>query len=339
MTSFGLRRLRRRGRSSSYLTRSRLGLLSLTVGFGILGLAGIGVSLRLQSAVYLIGMVAMNLPQGGYENLHNLDGRGTRFQMGYIASYVLTIAAFTAVFFFDPVVGLGLGVFVAMAKGGFGDLSVLETIYGDHIKTDIQRWLAAAVRGGVVMVVPMAFHPEAFYGLSSVMVNIFDPGGLTRLGYGSFETASRVLGAVLCAITGVYLVLGYIRSDATGSFRSDAGEIFLLVAYFAVTPVVVAVGLYFPLWYSARQVARMRAVDDSETERDGFDAPAVVVSLVVASVVLGGLVWSVSPQPLGGARILPGLVAFWTVFVSIIALPHVVIGGLIDRSRGIWYVP
>lgn len=317
---------------------SRLGLLWLTVGFGVMGLAGLDVSLRLQSAVYLIGMVGMNLPQGGYENLHNLDGRDTRFQMGYIASYVLTITAFTAVFFFDPVVGLGLGVCVAMAKGGFGDLSVVETLYGDHIQTEIQRWLAATVRGGVVMVVPMAFHPDAFYGLSAVMVNIFEPGGLTRLGYGSFETASRLLGVVFGAITAVYLILGYMGSES-GSFRSDAGEILLLVAYFAVTPVVVAVGLYFPLWYSARQVARMRAVDDSETERDGFDAPAVVVSLVVATVVLAGLLWSVSSQPLGGARILPGLVAFWTVFVSIIAVPHVVIGGLIDRSRGIWYVP
>jgi hypothetical protein len=32
-------------------------------------------------------------------------------------------------------------------------------------------------------------------------------------------------------------------------------------------------------------------------------------------------------------------VAFWSIFVSVIALPHVVVGSWLDGERGIWYVP
>jgi hypothetical protein len=45
------------------------------------------------------------------------------------------------------------------------------------------------------------------------------------------------------------------------------------------------------------------------------------------------------PNPLGDATLLPGLVAFYTIFVCIIALPHVVVGHWLDRTRGLWYVP
>ena len=59
----------------------------------------------------------------------------------------------------------------------------------------------------------------------------------------------------------------------------------------------------------------------------------------VATFGLAALLWTVSPQPLGGAPLLMGLVAFWSVFISIIALPHVVVGAVLDRGRGIWHVP
>lgn len=42
---------------------------------------------------------------------------------------------------------------------------------------------------------------------------------------------------------------------------------------------------------------------------------------------------------LGGAGLLGGAVAFYTVFVCILALPHIVVGDWLDRARGIWYVP
>lgn len=65
----------------------------------------------------------------------------------------------------------------------------------------------------------------------------------------------------------------------------------------------------------------------------GFVRPGALATFAVLAVV-----YLVVPNPLGGAALLPGAVALWSVFISIVALPHVV-GSLLDRERGIWYVP
>lgn len=45
------------------------------------------------------------------------------------------------------------------------------------------------------------------------------------------------------------------------------------------------------------------------------------------------------PNPLAGVELLPGAVAFWSVFISIVALPYILVGSVFDTERGIWYVP
>ncbi|GGJ14729.1 hypothetical protein GCM10008995_25740 [Halobellus salinus] len=45
------------------------------------------------------------------------------------------------------------------------------------------------------------------------------------------------------------------------------------------------------------------------------------------------------PNPLAGSELLPGAVAFRSVFVSTTALPHVLAGPVFDTECGIWYVP
>ncbi|WP_324662937.1 Brp/Blh family beta-carotene 15,15'-dioxygenase [Haloarcula sediminis] len=350
---FGRDRLVSETAGGTPLTVSRVALLVLIAGFAAGRLAGLSVSLRVQAGVYLLGMVAMNLPHGGYEHFENLRRRAASFQRGYVGAYLLSVALFVGLLFLAPVAGLALAVSVAMAKGGLGGVKAMDALSGtDHLRTGPQWWLAAAVRGGAVMVVPMVFWPEVFYAFSTIMVNIFEPGALAGVA-GDFGTRRLALGAGYGALLVTHLGLGYWRSAGTGSFLADAAETLLLVAYFAVVPVVIAVGLYFPLWYSARQVARATAVDDEPGDAGGWldfldaDDPrlvamgawGVLIAGSVATFGLAALVWTLAPQPLGGASLLPGLVAFWSIFVSIIALPHVIVGGLADRERGIWYVP
>ncbi|MEF8869075.1 MAG: beta-carotene 15,15'-dioxygenase, Brp/Blh family, partial [Haloarculaceae archaeon] len=137
-----------------------------------------------------------------------------------------------------------------------------------------------------------------------------------------------------------------------GAWLADAAETLLLVAYFAVVPVVVAVGLYFPLWYSARQVARELSVEEPATEgRDllgGEDASSGAVALRAWGVLVAGALataavavafWWLVPNPLANSTVRFGAVAFWSVLISVIALPHVVVGSVLDRGRGIWHVP
>lgn len=349
-------RLAGRTAGGTPLTVSRVALLVLIVGFAVGRLAGLALSLRVQAGVYLLGMVAMNLPHGGYEHFDNLRRRAAAFQRGYVGAYLLSVALFVGLLFLAPVAGLALAVSVAMAKGGLGGVKVMDALSGtDHLRTRPQRWLAAAVRGGAVMVVPMIFWPETFYAFSSIMVNIFEPGALAGV-VGDLGTRRLALGVGYGGLLTTHLGLGFWRSAGTGSFVADAAETLLLVTYFAVVPVVVAVGLYFPLWYSARQVARTTAVDNEAFEagdnsgwldfleaddprRVALGAWGVLIVGSIATFGLAALVWTLAPQPLGGASLLPGLVAFWSIFVSIIALPHVVVGGWLDRERGIWYVP
>lgn len=341
------------------LTASRLVLLAVAAAFVCLRVTETAVPMRWQAAVYLLGMVAMNLPHGGYEHVSNLRRRGLSFQSRYLALYLGGVTAFTALFFLAPVVGLALACSVAVAKGGHGGLHVMDATSGtSHLRTGPQRVLAAAVRGGAVMLVPLVAFPDTFHGFSSLMVAVFDPGALAPYA-ARFETTRLLAGGGFLTAAVAHLGLGFLRRDGSGAWAHDAVDTTLLTGYFLTVPVVLAVGLYFPFWYSTRQVAREVEIDGRTNRLDPDDAAADILGfldaddvrlvtlgawgvLAVGSLVtfgLAALLYTLSPNPLGGASLLVGGVAFWSVFVSIIALPHVVVGSWLDRDGGIWYVP
>jgi Brp/Blh family beta-carotene 15,15'-monooxygenase len=330
---------------------SRVSLLVLAVTFGLLGAVGVRIPLRAQMVVYLVGMVALNLPHGGYEHFENLRRRRPSFRWRYVAVYLAAIGGFVGLFLVAPVAGLALALTVAMAKGGLGGLQVLEATSGtEHLQTRFQRGLAAAVRGGAVMLVPIVFWPETFHAFSALMVGLVEPGALASYA-GSFDTTRLVIGSGYGLALTTHILLGYARGGGR-SWLVDAGESVLLAAYFAFVPVLVAVGLYFPFWYSARQVARTASVEKEPVGDERWDLlggadPSTValrawVVLVVGALATFGVLVAVYwafPNPLGTSDLLPGAVAFWSVFISIVALPHIVVGSLFDRDRGIWYVP
>jgi Brp/Blh family beta-carotene 15,15'-monooxygenase len=332
------------------LTASRVALLAVAGLFVLFEAGGVGLSLATQCWVYLFGMVALNLPHGGYEHFSNLRRRELRFRWRYLGLYLAIVAGFGALFFVAPVAGLALAICVAVAKGGLGGLAVLDATTGtDHLWTRPQRLLAAGVRGGAVMAVPLVAWPGAFSALSHYMVSIFEPGAMAAVGP-YFGTIRWVVGGGWRQSAVFRVGVGWRRGGG-GRWLAETGETVLLGVYFVAVPVVVAVGLYFPLWYSTRQVARSAAVD----ERRGTGGPDVLgfrrpelgtvaaagLVLVGASLtfLLAALLFRLAPNPLGDAPAVVGGVAFWTVFVSIVALPHVVVGSLLDREQGIWFVP
>ncbi len=331
------------------IVASRLGLALVAVAAAALSAAGVRFSMRTQAGIYLFGMVALNLPHGGYEHFSNLRRRTMPFRWRYVAAYLGLIGAFLATFFVAPLAGLAGAVAVACLKGGHGGLQVMRVTYGtDHLPTRFQRLLAVAVRGGAVMLVPIYFHPGTFSAFSSYMVSMFEPGALAPVA-GHFGTTRLLAGGGWAALAATHVGLGYLAGGGR-SWLADAGETLLLGAYFAVVPVVIAVGLYFPLWYSARQVGRHVEVEDDPGEGEdllaGDTASTVALrawgTLIVGAAATGAVVsiiWLAAPNPLGTAPPLPGLVAFWSITISIVALPHVVVGAWADRDRGIWYVP
>ena len=327
---------------------SRAALLLLAVGFGALTAAGTDLSLRTQMIAYLVGMVALNLPHGGYEHFSNLRRRGLPFGARYVGLYVGFVATFVALFVVAPLPALALAFGTAVAKGGHGDLRVMDALVGtDHLRTRPQRALAALVRGGAVMLVPAVFWTETYYGFTGIMLGVFE-GTLAGPAATSPEAFTTGIGGAFGLAVVAHLGGGLATSWRTtgGISRSwllDAAETLLLVAYFALVPVVVAIGLYFPLWYSIRQSARSMAVERERPSRtEGVSlvvAWGVLVVGALATATVAVTLWTVAPNPMAGGSLLSGAVAFYTIFVCVIALPHVVVGEWLDFGRGIWHVP
>ena len=322
---------------------SRIALAGITAVFALLTLSGNLPSLDVQMILYLVGMIGLNLPHGGYEHFSNLRRRGVPFGARYVALYLLFVAGFIALFFLWPVFALGLAFATAVLKGGHGDLHVMDGLIGtDHLQYRFQRFLAAFVRGGAIMIVPLVFWPEIYYAFASIMVSVFDPGATGTL-VANMEAGRPLLGGLFGVALVAHLVTGLAVAGVSRTWLADAGESLLLTVYFAVVPVVVSIGLYFPLWYSLRQSGRDYIVQtETSTEDDGLPIPVVWGVLVVGALVTGlvaATLWVVAPNPLGTEGLLSGTVAFYTIFVCIIAFPHVVVGEWLDFGRGIWYVP
>lgn len=325
------------------LHASRGAVLLLVAIFATTAVLGRTPSLETQMIIYLVGMVALNLPHGGYEHFTNVRRRGLPFGARYVGLYVTFLVGFVALFFVAPVVALVIAFATAVAKGGHGDLRVMDAIVGtDHLQYRPQRALAAIVRGGAIMIVPLVFWTGPYINFSTLMLNVFDPGTvLPGLAY------LDPIRAVLLGGFGIALVMhlggGLVVGGFSRSWLLDLLETSLLVVYFAVVPVVVAIGLYFPLWYSARQSARgIVAERETPAEDDGLPivvAWAALIAGAFATALVMVALWVVAPAPLAGASYLPGLVAFYTLFICIVALPHVVVGEWLDVKRGIWYVP
>jgi hypothetical protein len=102
----------------------------------------------------------------------------------------------------------------AVAKGGHGDLRVMDALVGtDHLKHPLQRAFAALVRGGAIMVVPLALWRDTYIAFSSFMLSVFDPAKVGPLVERIEFGAPLLLGAY-----GLALVGGYLTAEETGSW-------------------------------------------------------------------------------------------------------------------------
>ena len=321
---------------------SRFTLGALALGGILAALLDISLSMTAQMIGYLIGMVALNLPHGGYEHFDNLRNRRVSFSLRYIVLYLTFLTGFVGLFFVAPVPALALAFSTAVVKGGHGGLKVMDALCGtDHLKTSVQRALAVVVRGGTIMLVPLLAWPGVYISFSTYMAQIFGAQPPLPLATHLPEIQSAV-GTVYGLALVAHLGGGLYTGGLSASWLTDLAETTLLVTYFTVVPMMLAVGLYFPLWYSLRQTARATATADAEPAPDRLSLPLTWAAMVLGALVTFGLMagfYFLVPHPLGNAGLLAGSVAFYTIFVCLLALPHIVVGDWLDQQRGIWYVP
>ncbi len=336
---------------SVWLWGSRI-VLSLTLLLVItLPWFGVSLGLTFQGIVYLAGMVLLNLPHGLLEHYVNLAQRGSAFRLRYVLGFFGLILLFLGFWGLCPTLGFMLMLVVAAAKAGGGDLSLMDLLNQSlHLRYRVQRWLAMAVRGGMVMVLPIVWHAAVFQGLGSLMVARFDAASVPRVLL-VLQEMQFYAGYVFFVLLAAHCFGSFWTSRQDDSARSswlvDLLDTGLLVVFFGFVPPLLAVGLYFPFWYSARQIGRHLIVaskHDTDNTCGGLSNPIgwrdtfLLPGLFLFAMLAFGMIWLLVPNA-GYDLSVFDAVAFWTILISIVALPHVVIGAWADRERGIWFVP
>ena len=100
-------------------------LVVVSIVFLAVKAIGIELGLTVQAGIYLFGMVALNLPHGGYEHFNNIRQRGITFQWWYVIGYLAIVAGFIGLFALAPrrdLPLLYLAGAVAVALNGWLDL-------------------------------------------------------------------------------------------------------------------------------------------------------------------------------------------------------------------------
>lgn len=291
--------------------------------------------------VYLGCMIGINLPHGGFEHFNNLRNRELDFGAKYLITYVVFVISFIGLFLVQPVPALILAFGTAVLKGGHSDLMLLKSKNKyEHIANKFQFALGLLVRGGTIMIVPLYFWTEVYHTFTQYMLGLF---GSETISYVYLESVSQYMIVAYAIAFICYFAIGYINQrELTDSLKYDLFESSILVLFFATVPMMMAVGIYFAFWYTIRQSSRSLSVDARYSENEPDVPPMIAWGVMIAgaslTAVFASLLYFIMPNSPFELGLVAGLVSFYTIFVCIIALPHVVVGQWLD-DRGIWHVP
>ncbi len=306
---------------------------------------GVEVTGWIQYAPFALSLVLFGLPHGAVDHLvpGRLSGGGApAASIVRVAALYLALAAlYLGLWFVSPGAAFTFFIVLTWFHWGQGDLYFLAALQRD-LTPVLLRALTVFVRGGLPMLVPLLAFPEVYRGVASSIVGLFrgDVAGL-----------EWAFGPVFRGVAGegfflILLVTLYWRYRLAGrgnpiAWRLEAAEDLLLVAYFALVPPILALGLYFCLWHSPRHVARLmllNRISAAALEKGriwralaAFARDAAPLTVAVLAL-LAGLYFLVPGQVDGIA----GLLAVYLVLISTLTLPHVVIVCLMDLRQGVW---
>lgn len=330
----------RRAVAATVVLPSGILVLVLTLAFA----AGLRVPETVLFLPFAASLVLFGLPHGAMDHL--VPSRLARRTpdagsvLGVVLAYGVLSCLYLGLWFAAPVAAFAAFVCVTAYHWGAGDLHAMM-FFGSPglVRTRrITRALLLAGRGCAPMLVPLVFFPDAFRAVAADAVGLFgaDAVALRVL----FEPGLRAaLFAGLAALVALSLVLA--ARDLGGdraSLLPVVVETVLLLAFFAVVPPVLAVGVYFALWHAPRHIARLVLLEPASSgsgyglrglARFGRDtAPLTGISLLL----LAGLYFAV-PSGAGDAGTLLGL---YLVLISVLTLPHAVVVSWMDGRQGVW---
>ena len=322
---------------------SRSVVLLLTVAFA----AGLRVPGWIQYLPFAASLVLFGLPHGAVDHLvpSRLAGRDAdgRSVLAVVLLYVVLSSLCLALWFVAPVAAFVLFVCVTVFHWGAGDLHALLFFGPDGLggMGRTSRVLLLLLRGGLPMLIPLLFFPDAYREVATAAAGLFgaDAAALS----GVFSPAYRIaVGTALAAVALLFLLRA--AGELAGERRAllpVALETLLLFAFFAAVPPVLAVGLYFTLWHAPRHVARLVLLDSAGARYLRAGRPVCALArfarqaaplTVLALALLVGLYLAV-PR----ATEDPGsLLALYLVLVSALTLPHASLVTYMDARQGVW---
>jgi len=321
------------------------GVVALVTGVALVALFD-SLPLSVQLVPLAVSVVLLGLPHGAVDHLVLPRARdeptSPRWLVGFGVGYLALAALYGVVWYLEPVLAFAGFILLTTFHWGQGDVYALVALLGvDHLETRPQRALALCVRGGIPMFVPLVAFPEQYAFVATAVVGLFDPAAATAL-EPAFSSPVRswvtVAGAALVAVS---LGWGLLRAGPSRSWALDAGETVGLVAFFAVVPPILAIGLYFAFWHSVRHVLRTVLVDGPAAdalEAGSLRTPLWRFTRDAAPLTIGGLLVLVGialAVPRTPAT-LSDLLGVYLVCLAVLTLPHTVVVSLLDREQGIW---
>ena len=295
------------------------------------------VAVRWQFVPFLLGMVFLGLPHGALDHLAPLFLRHRRLTPGYLLFFVLGYAALVALYLLFwrlyPAAALAVFLLFSWLHWGQGDAYFLEAFEGRPTLTGWRERLPVwLVRGGLPIILPALVFPQVFAQVAGGILHWY--GGSTgRLLDGRGHVIAL---AALSSLTSVYLWQSW-QAHKEGFWR-DAGEVGLLLLFFCLVPPILAVGVYFCVWHSARHLARLMLLDKANRaplSRGEIVRPLLRVARQAVPMTLGALAL-LAALFWGHGRAHVTAEAFVYLYLSLIAaltFPHFLLVLWMDREE------
>jgi Brp/Blh family beta-carotene 15,15'-monooxygenase len=303
-----------------------------------------------QWSPWLVGLFVLGIPHGAFDHrvgieLSSIGANRPARASGplFYASYLMAAILVVALWFVSPI----------MASAGFLAIAALHFGQGDLYwsrRFGLASWSGSlgyrasllAARSALPIALPILAFPGELSGAADVLATRLFGRSSWSISPEAIEVGRIILALVVATQVAWASWLG-LRGDRPTRLAAggEIAETLLLVALFIEVPPVLALGVYFQVWHSARHVVRLLLVASStrkllgegrllgalgEFQKRSLPMTCGAFALMIAlGLIVGRSLVSVVDL---------GLVAL--VALSALTLPHFLVVAWMDARQGVW---
>ena len=299
-----------------------------------------------QWSPWLAGLLVLGIPHGALDHRVGAELRGRdggSAGPGFYAAYLAATALVVACWWLSPAAASTGFLAVAAFHFGQGDVywsresGLAARAGGVGYRTSL-----LVARGALPIALPLLAHPGELSGEASLIASrLFGRGGWAIPGPAILWGRAALAAAVALQLAwAARLGLGG-DGPTRRAAAVDAAETLLLSMTFWAVPPVLALGVYFNAWHSARHVARLlrvagptRRLVEAGRLAGAFAAFARLSLPMTAGAV--ALMVGLGVAVGRGMASVADLGPIALVLLSALTLPHVLVVAGMDRRQGVW---